>query len=138
MNIQDSSELCCAMQLYHSSHHNLALLQIRSGLLPGSSAVFSGDLVTWARSQGVSRVICLTSSMAHERQESQLTGTNLRYITTKGADKDMPDNFVKLEPRQSLHGQMMDSGHNEVIGSLARKLETYPILCCRCTCQVVE
>ena len=98
------------MQLYYSSHHNLAMLQIRSGLLPGSSAVFSGDLVSWCRDQGVSRVICLTSSMAHERQESQLTGTNLRYITSKGADQVMPDNFVKLEPRQSLHGQMMDNG----------------------------
>ena len=68
------------MQLYHCSESNLALLQIRSGLLPGTSEQFCQDLVTWSQNVGVSKIVCLTSSLAHERQESQLTGDDMINI----------------------------------------------------------
>ena len=108
---QDSSSLSCAMQLYHCAEAGLSVLQMRSGLLPGSSASLCEDLVTWARSRGVTRLVSLTSSLAHERQESQLQGPSLRYLATEGVT--VSDNFVKLEPRTSLHGLPVDN-HQEV------------------------
>ena len=108
---QDSSSLSCAMQLYHCAEAGLSILQMRSGLLPASSASLCEDLVTWASSRGVTRLVSLTSSLAHERQESQLQGSSLRYLATE--EVTVPDNFVKLEPRTSLHGLPVDN-HQEV------------------------
>ena len=99
------------MQLYHCAEAGLSVLQMRSGLLPASSASLCEDLVTWARSAGVTRLVSLTSSLAHERQEAQLQGPSLRYLATEGVS--VPDNFVRLEPRTSLHGLPVDN-HQEV------------------------
>ena len=99
------------MQLYHCAEAGLSVLQMRSGLLPTSSATLCEDLVTWARSAGVTRLVSLTSSLAHERQEAQLQGPSLRYLATEGVS--VPDNFVRLEPRTSLHGLPVDN-HQEV------------------------
>ena len=110
--IPDSAGLSCAMQLYHAAEAGLAVLQVRSGLLPASSGALCEDLVSWARSQGVSRLVSLTSSLAHERQESQLRGPSCRVLATEGVS--VPDNFVRLEPRMSLHGMPVDN-HQEVI-----------------------
>ena len=46
----------------------------RSGLVAGSSGQFCADLVSWAQELGLEQLVCLTSSLAHERQECQLTG----------------------------------------------------------------
>ena len=99
------------MQLYLCAEAGLAVLQMRSGLLPGSSVALCEDLVSWAREAGVTRLVSLTSSLAHERQESQLQGPSFRYLATEGVS--VPDNFVKLEPRMSLHGLPVDN-HQEV------------------------
>ena len=111
--ITNTNSLTCAMQLYTSDQHRLALLQVRSGLVPGSSSVFSADLVSWSAHLGVKRIVCLTSSFAHERQESQLSGPGFRILTTDGV-VDVPDTFQRLEPRHSLHGLPVDTGHQEV------------------------
>merc|ERR1719436_1243293 len=77
-----------------------------------SSGQFCADLVSWAQELGLQQLVCLTSSLAHERQECQLTGTSFRYVATDGAK--VPDNFVKLEPKASLHGLPVDSGVEEL------------------------
>ena len=100
------------MQLYHCAEAGLAVLQVRSGLLPASSGALCADLVSWASEAGVTRLVSLTSSLAHERQESQLRGPSCRYLATEGIS--VPDNFVRLEPRRSLHGLPLDN-HQEVI-----------------------
>ena len=103
------------MQLYYCAEAGLAILQVRSGLLPASSGSLCSDLVTWAREAGVTRLVSLTSSLAHERQESQLRGPSCRYLATEGVR--VPDNFVRLEPRSSLHGLPVDN-HQEVFKEL--------------------
>ena len=55
----------------------MAMLQLRSGLLPGTSEKFCEDLVSWCVEQKMAQIVCLTSSLAHERQESQLTGSDI-------------------------------------------------------------
>ena len=56
------------------------ILQVRSGLLPGTTAQFSADLVAWTAHLGLARLVCLTSSLAHERQEPQLSGEEKCYV----------------------------------------------------------
>ena len=96
--VRDSPQLSTAMQLYTCAPSKLALLQLRSGLMPGSSGQWCADLVTWARCVGVSRLVTLTSSLAHERQECQLTGSPFRYLATSES-VTVPEGFIRLEPR---------------------------------------
>ena len=79
-----STTLTTASQLYLCEESRLAVLQIRSGLLPGQvgllllllillllltgqGAKFLEDLVAWAKERGVARLVCLASSHSHER-----------------------------------------------------------------------
>eukprot|EP00092_Neocalanus_flemingeri_P008357 GFUD01009011.1.p1 GENE.GFUD01009011.1~~GFUD01009011.1.p1 ORF type:complete len:249 (-),score=89.30 GFUD01009011.1:55-801(-) len=98
----NSASLSCAMQLYTHTDTKLAVVQIRSGFLPGKAHQFMADLLTWCKQQQVARVVSLTSSHAHERSDKQLTGTTLRYLATQGVQ--LGDNFVKLEQRESFPG----------------------------------
>ena len=63
----NSPSLSCAMQLYTHADTKLAVLQIRSGILPGKAHQFMADILTWCKQQQVARVVSLTSSHAHER-----------------------------------------------------------------------
>ena len=55
------------MQLYRDEATKLAVVQIRSGFLPGQAQQFIKDLLAWGKKQEVARVVSLTSSHAHER-----------------------------------------------------------------------
>ena len=112
------------MQLYHCAEAGLAILQMRSGLLPASSGSLCSDLVTWARGAGVTRLVSLTSSLAHERQESQLRGPSCRYLATEGVR--VPDNFVRLEPRSSLHGLPVDN-HQVIIELVIMSINIFSV-----------
>ena len=59
--------LSCAMQLYTHAVTKLAVVQIRSGFLPGKAHQFMADFLTWCKQQQVAKVVSLTSSHAHER-----------------------------------------------------------------------
>ena len=63
----NSPILSCAMQLYRDEATKLAVVQIRSGFLPGQAQQFIKDLLAWCKEQDVARVVSLTSSHAHER-----------------------------------------------------------------------
>lgn len=81
--LQEGGGITCGLQLYHSAPHKLVVLQVRSGLLPGTTAQFAADLVAWTAQLGLARLVCLTSSLAHERQEHQLSGEEkCRVVTT--------------------------------------------------------
>ena len=110
--VRDSTQLSTAMQLYTCSQSKLALLQLRSGLMPGSSGQWCADLVSWAHGAGVTRLVTLTSSLAHERQECQLTGSPFRYLATGSVS--VPQGFIRLEPRQTVHGLPVDNSQQEL------------------------
>ena len=92
--------MSCAMQLYSHAATKLAVVQIRSGFLPGRAQQFIMDFLTWCKQQQVSRVVSLTSSHAHERfvsvimdksnnscfrSDKQLTGTTLVILLLRGS-----------------------------------------------------
>ena len=38
----------------------------------------------------------------------------MRYVSSKDSTISFPDNFVKLEPKQSIHGLPVENGFQEV------------------------
>lgn len=102
----DSSVLTTAMQLYMEEAKKLAVFQIRSGLLPGQGAKFLADLLGWCQDRGVGKIVCLTSAHSHERSDSQLSGSPLRYLATPGLSlaHPFPESFTRLESKEQFPG----------------------------------
>ena len=73
----------------------------RSGLVGGPQRdVFLVDLVNWIVSKKFSKVILLTSTEADERLDSQLRGSQFRFIS-KHFENDLKAlEFLELEKRQ--------------------------------------
>ena len=73
----------------------------RSGLVAGPQRdVFLDDLVNWIVSKKFSKVILLTSTEADERLDSQLRGSQFRFIS-KHFENDLKAlEFLELEKRQ--------------------------------------
>ena len=92
------------MQLYIHPESKLAVVQIRSGLLPGKGGVFLSDLFQWSKEKNIARLVCLTSSHAHERSDVQLRGSPLRFLTSSALEKEnpVPENFTKMETKRLL------------------------------------
>jgi proteasome assembly chaperone 2 len=125
----DSSVLTTAMQLYVQDTCKLAVFQIRSGLLPGLGSQFLNDLLGWCTDQGVSRVVCLASSHAHERSDAQLSGSPLRYLATPSLTEicPVPQTFTRLETKQQFPGLHKEEEPEAVFipgGGLAKRFIT--------------
>ena len=68
--------------MYYSESQDVYLLQLRSSLSKGRSKEFVSSLLSWAKTAGVKDVLVLSSSSAEERIDSQLEGTQLRFISS--------------------------------------------------------
>lgn len=104
--IVGSPVLTTAMQLYIHPESKLAVVQIRSGLLPGKGGVFLSDLFQWSKEKNIARLVCLTSSHAHERSDVQLRGSPLRFLASSALEKEnpVPDNFTRMETKEKFPG----------------------------------
>ena len=102
----DSPILTTAMQLYIHPESKLAVFQIRSGLLPGKGGAFLTDLLEWAKEVKITRLVCLSSSHAHERSDVQLRGSPLRFLASPSLDKEapVPEGFIRLETKERFPG----------------------------------
>jgi len=67
-------------ELYQTDNKML-LLQFHSPVGKRLRNDFIDFLVNWIESQGINQVICLTSSFSSERNDSQLTGSQFRYLS---------------------------------------------------------
>ncbi len=79
---QSSKKLMTACQVYYHSPGNLYLFQIRSSLAKGKRDDFLEDLLSWCQEQKAKEVILLGSSSAEERLDQQLSGSQLRFVTS--------------------------------------------------------
>jgi len=98
--------LTTAMQLYIHPESKLVVFQIRSGLLPGKGGAFLTDLLEWAKEVKITRLVCLTSSHAHERSDVQLRGSPLRFLASPSLAKEapVPESFIRLETKERFPG----------------------------------
>ena len=114
------------MQLYLHPESKLAVLQIRSGLLPGKGGAFLTDILEWAKESKISRLVCLTSSHAHERSDIQLRGSPLRFLASPALDKEspVPEGFIRLETKERFPGLCIEEQPEGVFipgGGLAKR-----------------
>ena len=121
-----SPVLTTALQMYIHAESKLVVLQIRSGLLPGKGGVFLADLLEWSKENKISRLVCLTSSHAHERSDIQLRGSPLRFLASSALDEasPVPEGFVKLETKEKFPGLCREEQPEAVFipgGGLAKR-----------------
>ncbi len=76
-----SDSIMTAGQMTILSEAKVVVAQIRSGLVKGKRDEFLDDVLAWAKSVGIAKIILLTSSEADERLDCQIqVGNNFRFI----------------------------------------------------------
>jgi len=99
-----------AAEVFLSSSHNMAVIQQRSPLVKGKRQQYVEKLMQWIKLCKFSEVVVLTSSYAHERLDSQLIGSQLRYLMSpvllKNHVTNITDNlkWKELELRPPIVG----------------------------------
>lgn len=79
---QNSNDLCLSVEIYESVELSLVIMQQRAPLFKGKRNEFVKLLVEFIKSENFKEVICLTSSYAYERLDSQLYGSQCRFLLT--------------------------------------------------------
>lgn len=83
-------------------------MQQRSPLLKGKRNQFVQILTDFIKQENFRESVCLTSSHAYERLDSQLTGVQCRYLTTEESNKNLFEslNWKILEKRFDHNGNI--------------------------------
>ncbi|XP_034154392.1 proteasome assembly chaperone 2 isoform X1 [Pangasianodon hypophthalmus] len=80
---EDAALLSTNAEVYCRSDLQLAVLQIRTPILPTKMKSFRKTLVSWIKTSGFSRTVLLSSCHAHHRDDQQLLSSSpLRYLLT--------------------------------------------------------
>ncbi|CAI8019367.1 Proteasome assembly chaperone 2 [Geodia barretti] len=118
-----SGLLHTAAEVYHSSELKITVVQMRTPVakvnvffircvsaccrLQGRSREFCDAFLQWVQSSSFSDTVLLTSSHAHERIDSQIQGTPLRYVLSPSVSSSLHSHLSEdldwssLEPRSS-------------------------------------
>lgn len=105
----NSQEVTTSADLYLITSQSLAVLQIRAPLIKSERCDFLTELTTWCKTVGVREVVMLASCNAYECWDnSQMTGPQLRYLTSKTPQQNIQDlksaGALELEKRTDEHG----------------------------------
>ncbi|RNA31870.1 proteasome assembly chaperone 2 [Brachionus plicatilis] len=107
--VQNSSDISLSCELYENSNLKLVLMQQRSPLLKGKRNQFVQILSDFIKQEKFRESVCLTSSHAYERLDSQLTGVQCRYLASDESNKknfDQNLNWKILEKRIDHNGNL--------------------------------
>jgi len=126
------SQLATAIQVFEctSSSYKLVILQQRAPCIKGRSAEYVKELLQWIELCQFKQVVLLSSMFAQERIDRQITGSQVRYIATDKARKQMiagdQTDLIQLEsrPQDHLPGNEHSSSHEPFIpgGGIAKQL----------------
>ncbi|XP_066972109.1 proteasome assembly chaperone 2 [Macrobrachium rosenbergii] len=87
---ESSKEVTTSADLHLMEQKNLVVMQIRSPLIKKEKNNFITEIVTWCKEVGIRNIVMLASCNAYERRNySQLTGSQLRYLTTTPEDGEV-------------------------------------------------
>jgi len=115
---EDSQKLCSALEVYSCPEKKLLVFQQRSPFVKGRIPQFRDCLLAWIKEQQISRVIHLSSCSAHVRTDSDLIGSQFRFLVC--CDDELKEEFKakfnwkefdtkrtklnnEMEDEQSLH-----------------------------------
>lgn len=79
---QDTAILSTNAEVYSDADLRLAVLQIRSPVLPTKLRCFRELLLCWIKTSGFSQTVLLSGCHAHQRDDQQLLSSPLRYLLT--------------------------------------------------------
>lgn len=86
----DSNNVITSADLHLVSQLSLVIMQIRAPLIKGERENLLTELAAWCKSVGIQDLVMLASCNAYERwQYNQITGSQLRYLTSKAPQKDI-------------------------------------------------
>lgn len=80
--VQNSTDLSMSCELYENKALKLVILQQRAPLFKGKRNAFVELLANFIQKENFKESICLTSSNAYERLDSQLSGVQCRYLAS--------------------------------------------------------
>ncbi|KAG7317393.1 hypothetical protein KOW79_019691 [Hemibagrus wyckioides] len=102
---QDAALLSTNAEVYCRTDLQLAVLQIRTPILPMKMKSFRKLLVSWIKASGFSRTVLLSSCHAHQRDDQQLLSSPLRYLLTPG---------LRTEGTEGTEGMLQRLGWREM------------------------
>jgi len=117
VTLEGASDLTTPCELYYQPEQKLVIMQFHSPVLAKEKSNFVNFLVEWIKKQDFNQVICLSSTFASERIDSQLTGSPFRYLITDTVPDQVKESLSrccnKLESRQfpapAVHGSELQS-----------------------------
>ncbi|CAI8019368.1 Proteasome assembly chaperone 2 [Geodia barretti] len=118
-----SGLLHTAAEVYHSSELKITVVQMRTPVAKGRSREFCDAFLQWVQSSSFSDTVLLTSSHAHERIDSQIQGTPLRYVLSPSVSSSLHSHLSEdldwssLEPRSSSSSNTAPTTSQETDGT---------------------
>lgn len=83
----EKCQMVTSSEVYENASKKLIIVQIRSKVVQHKRKQFVTNLLSWIKEMKFQRLIVLSSTAAHERLDSQLTGSTFRYISSPELDK---------------------------------------------------
>lgn len=120
-----SCSLVTGCEVYECPEKQLVLILQRAPFVRGKRAGFRKRLVQWIKAHTFNQVIILTSSFSHERLDSQLMGSQFRFLTSLSLESTVGDLFrnkfkwKQLEKRPCFPAPSgLESGSNDQTGTI--------------------
>ncbi|GAM21939.1 hypothetical protein SAMD00019534_051140, partial [Acytostelium subglobosum LB1] len=82
---QQQGTMSLSVEVFQSQQAKITLVQQRSPILEGCIHKFANSLLQWYKQAGFRELLFLASTNANKRTDSQLTGTQLRYVAANAA-----------------------------------------------------
>ncbi|KAL5021422.1 hypothetical protein ScPMuIL_000577 [Solemya velum] len=95
--VPTSCTLVTSCEVYEDRDKKLVVIQQRAPLIKGKKSFFVSWLAAWIKEQKFKQVVIVTSSYSHERLDTQLSGSQFRYLASRQAELVEGDKFEKLK-----------------------------------------
>ncbi|KAN0037628.1 hypothetical protein ACTFIV_002981 [Dictyostelium citrinum] len=90
LDSKNNGIMSTSIEVYQSSiFPSITLVQQRSPIVDGRIPNFSENLLNWVSTEEIKEILFLSSSNANKRVDSQLTGSQVRFIKSENVDKNI-------------------------------------------------
>ncbi|XP_063441854.1 proteasome assembly chaperone 2-like isoform X2 [Mytilus edulis] len=112
-----SCKIVTNCEVYENTENKTIIIQQRSPFVQGKRASFKQWLRKWMVEMKISQLVILTSSHAHERIDSQLQGSQFRFVASPKFEKHEIEDMKSRLEWQELEKRLSENGETEEISS---------------------
>lgn len=87
--VVQNPRLVTGIEVYVDAEHQLVIFQQRVPIFKHKRREFQKKLIDWIKTEKFVKVIMLSSSASHERIDSQLVGTPVRFLSSAMLDRQL-------------------------------------------------